>query len=219
MNISKREKVLIVIALIFAVFCMYFFFYLKPHTEAMEELNKKIADCDTNLKASQQMQDSNAKLEKKISEDMVVIERLSGAIAKGNDQPPLLVFLEETVKPHATKGTFLFGNVTQSGYLFISPVTITLTGDYKGVKNILSAFAGEQHFVKVTGLSIFSDIREVSLDEREDAQNERSSPKEQTAESLEIKIDIEVYSIAGDIPPGTEYTFAKDYRFGTDIFG
>lgn len=220
MNISKREKVLIVIAMIFAVFCIYYFFFLKPHTETMDELNKKISDCDTNLKSSQQMQASNEMLKKMISDDMEVINKLSSTITKGDDQPPLLVFLEEIVKPHAIKGTFLFGKVQQSGYLYISPVTITLTGDYPGLKKILSAFANEKYFVKVIGLSVSSDITELSpADKDEDTQNEKAGQEEQAVGRLEIKIDIEVYSMAVEIPPGTEYAFAKDHRYGTSIFG
>ncbi len=226
MSISKREKVLIVIALIFAVFCMYYFFFLQPHTEKMSELNNKITDSDTNLKASQQMQASNAALEKRIAEDMAVVNELSSNITKGNDQPPLLVFLEETVKSNdAVKDTFLFGKPVQSGHLYVLPVTITFTSNYQSLKKILSVFADGKYFIKVTGLFAYLKTENnipafEDGNTQDDTQGVTQDDDEQTQPygMLEVKIMMEVYSLAADIPPDTEYAFDKDYTFGTDIF-
>ncbi len=215
MSLSKREKMLILIGLMFATLSLYYFFFLQPHMNAMDDLNKEIADKDTELKSIQQMHLSGAALEKRITEDLEIINQLSGGISKGNDQPPLIVFLENSIGPHATKGTFLFDKVHQSGHLFVAPVTITVTGSYSGLKNILSTFANQKYFIKITGLSISYNAKNAEFTDNEDADEVLIK----ASDKLDIKINAEVYSLASEIPSDTVYEFIKDFRPQPNIFG
>ena len=215
MSISKREKILIVIFFLIASICLYYFFFLKPHMEEMSTLNENISEYETQVITNKQLYHNKNALAEQMDTQQTQLDELSKGITRGFDQPPLLVYLDDTVKEYGTKITYLFSEVRQSGELYVCPVTVTLTADYNGIKDILKTLAEGEYFVKVTGLLITAFDQPVV--EVLDEDDETVVPEQ--GRELSVTLHLEFYSLIGDIPPDTTYTFSDGYRFGTDVFG
>ena len=222
MNVSKREKVLIIIALIFAVFCLYYFFFLQPYSEDMAKLTEQIFEKDSQLSSNQQLVLNNAAVSKIIEENEQTLLELKSNVPQGYDQPRMLVYLEETVTSHATKDKFLFSDVRQSGHLYISPVMVSMYSDYVGLQKILLELAEGEYFVKMTGMtvSVRSDLQsQVEADQEETpaADEDIVSSEPRSHHFLEVTLYLEFYSLLGERPVDTVYDFGQ-YQYEADIF-
>ena len=236
MSMSKREKTLVSFVLILALVCAYYIFFLKPHLEEMNSLlvdqsSKEMLVLTYNEQASRLNQ-----INDEISQNEALVASYGDLISQGHDQPPMLVYLEETVNAHAEKVMFAFNDIKTYGQLEAIPVTATMICSYDGLKALLSALSENEYFIKVTQLNVdYSSIFEpVDQDATDDgtggdttadtaadaaANTEETSGLVVVGYNLNVKMEFEVYNLAGDIPPDTEYTFDDDFtEFGGDIF-
>lgn len=219
MSISKREKTLILVALVFAVFCLYYFFFFKPYSDDMKALGERLSQSRSDIQNNEMLEYSVATLTEEIAEDRRVIAELSEGVAQGFDQPPLLAYLERTVNQHAVKQTFYFSGVHQVGQLNVCPVTVMMSGDYAGVKNVLSALSDGEYFVKVISLNIMRDSQQrAGATETAPDDETETAPKPPSGNTLNVTLSLEFYSLLGDTDPGIPYTFDEGHQYGGDIF-
>ena len=241
MKVSKRERKLIIIVLLLAAICAYYLLFLRPYTEEIGELNITKANneiqVETYARLKQNVDDLDAQIEEKEAE---IIE-YSKNITVGFDQPPVLVYLENTVDKHAQKMMFAFGMAEYMGQMTISPVTITMKTTYEGLTGFINEVTQDDYIVNVTNvdasLTLPDDI--ASDPGEEDAtlpptdgtgvdgvavapvvtpEIDRVSAAN-TARLLQVTITIEIYTMAGDVPSDAIYVFDDNkYNYGGDIF-
>jgi len=220
MSISKREKILILILLVIALFCLYYFFFFKPYMDDISEINNNITESEVQVLTNRQLMSTENTLAAEIEEKTAQLETLSANITQGFDQPPLLVYLDQTINRYGTKITYLFSQVKQMGELYACPVTVVMKADYDGIKKILTAFSEGEYFVKVTGLIVSAFDTDLAP---QTAAPPEEEPEETSAEPssenlLSVTLYLELYSLLGEIPPDTAYDFSDGYRFDTDVF-
>ena len=119
MTMTKREKTLVWVLFILILICAYWLLYLQPYIDDMNSLKDQISSkqADFDIKAQQQIK--NNELIKNLSDDQQQVEKLKAGINHGYDQPAILVYLEETVKAHAKKQTFMFSETRQTRNNFV----------------------------------------------------------------------------------------------------
>jgi Tfp pilus assembly protein PilO len=219
MTMTKRERTLVMILLVLIVIGAYWLLFLSPYIEDMKVLKAQNEEKQTLLFNRSQQQLKMDELLKSLSDNEQKVAELSAGIAHGYDQPAILVYLEKTVKAHAVKQTFSFGETKQAGQMIACPVTVTMRSSYDGLKSVLSALADGEYFVKVTGLTAQQgQAEEVTTTETTEDGETVSSTTTQPSDKLNITLNLEFYSMTGDIPADTAYPFDSGHEFGGDVF-
>ena len=219
MTMTKREKVLVSVVLVMAVFCLYFLFYFKPNMDQLSILKDDISNKESLAATVSQQRQIIAAMDKAIEDNEARIKELSGGISIGFDQPAVLVYLEKTVNEHATKYTFTFNDITQVGQLYVVPVNITMACSFDGLKALMSAFNDSPYFIKVVAIKV-TTIPETTpvTQEGETTQTAVPSTPAVKNDEMAITLDIEFYGQPGELEAGRTYDFAEGYQYGGDIF-
>lgn len=219
MTMTKRERTLVFILLVLIVIGAYWLLFLSPYIEDMKVLKAQTQENQTLLYNKSQQQIKNNELLKDLSDNDRQVAELSAGITQGYDQPAILVYLEKTVKEHAAKQTFSFGETRQTGQMIACPVTVTMQSSYDGLKEVLSALADGKYFAKVTGLSAQQGAEEeVTTTETSEDGEAVSSTTTKPSDKLDVILNLEFYCLTGDIPADAQYSFDSGHEFGGDIF-
>ena len=152
MKVSKRERTLLVIVLMLALVSAYYLLFLKPYLSEMSELNIELANSETQAQTYAQLKVNIDNIDAQIEQKRSEIDEFSHEIDAGFDQPPVLVYLEDTVGKHGQKNMFNFGLSEQVGQMIISPVTITMVTTYDGLKGFISDVTEGEYIIKITSI-------------------------------------------------------------------
>lgn len=224
MNMTKRERILVSVVLVLAVFCLYYIFFLKPNMDELKTVNSDIESKEELVTSVRQEKQILSSAEETISGNEEKISELSDGISVGFDQPVILVYLEDTVNEYAKKVTFSFSDERQIGQLNVCPAKITMTSSYDGIKSILSDFENGPYFIKVVSLNVMTDAKmESETDSASDNPDEQPATTVKTVtadkdDDLIVTISVEFYSQLGDLVEASGYGFADGYQYGGDIF-
>ena len=153
MNITKREKKLIILVVILALFCVYYIYFLSPYLADVESLNKQKSSDQIQLSTQDQLQAEIDQLDLLIASNQADIAKYSEGISTGFDQPAILYYLEQTINQYAQKVMFSFESTSRFGQMEVCPVKVTMVGTYENLKKLLTALADGKYFVKITSLS------------------------------------------------------------------
>ncbi len=171
-------------------------------------------------------------------------------ITTGFDQPPVLVYLEDTVGMYAQKKMFVFGMAEYVGQMTISSVKITMVTTYDGLTGFINEVTQNDYIVNVT--EIEANVMTADVDPNEQTEETVPDPAadgetsgdpveaapvqevppvadeyasegvELVANSkllLQVTLTLEIYTMAGEVPSSTVYTFDDNsYIYGGDIF-
>jgi len=221
MNMSKREKVLVSVVMVLAVFCMYYLIFFKPNMDEMHTVNADIEEKTLECSNVQQQQQIINSMNKAISGNEAKIAELSKSITTGFDQPAALVYLEQTVNQYATKVGFVFTSNEQIGQLDACSVSITMASSYDGIKKLLAAFADSPYFIKVVSLQAAVDSEQQQA-AANTAGTDSATPATTSLVSsdgkLSVVMGIEIYAQPGEPSGDTPHEFADGYQYGGDIF-
>lgn len=226
MNISKREKRLIVIVLVLAVLCVYYIYFLKPYFDDMSELRAQTSSKQALLDTNEQQLNKIKQLDKEIDEKENQLKDYSVNLSQSFDQPPVLVYLEKIITENAKKTEFAFSEISKFEQLEICPITITMISTYDSLKIILEELSDDEYFFKVTSLDaivvqavpveVINQVYDPDLGEYTEIIT-MQTPED--SDLIEVTLSLEYYSNSGEIPQGTTYTFDNDsYNYGGDIF-
>lgn len=219
MTMTKRERTLVLILLVLIVICAYWLLFLSPYIEDMKVIIAQTEGKQTELYNKSQQQLKYNELLESLSDKQQQVADLSAGITQGYDQPAILVYLEKTVKEHADKQTFSFGETRQTGLMVACPVTVTMRSSYDGLKNVLSSLADGEFFVKVTGIGAQQGAQEeVTTTETAEDGETVSSTTTKPSDKLDISLSLEFYCLAGDIQADKAYPFDSGHDFGGDVF-
>ena len=239
MKVSKRERTLIIVVLLLAAVSAYYLLFLKPYMTEIGDLNVQKANSEIQVETYAQLKANIDLLDAQIEEKEAEIIEYSKNITVGFDQPPVLVYLEDTVDKHAQKMMFAFGMPHYVGQMTIIPVTITMKTTYEGLTGFINEVTQDDYIVNVTNISATLTSPDAVPGEEEDApvteteaagdDGATDTPvvtpeidKVSAAESarlLQVTITIEIYTMAGDVPTDAIYVFDdNNYNYGGDIF-
>jgi len=241
MKVSRRERTLIIVVLLLAAVSAYYLLFLKPYMTEIGELNIKRSNSEIQVETYAQLKANIDLLDTQIEEKEAEIIEYSKNITVGFDQPPVLVYLEETVDKYAQKTMFAFGMAEYMGQMTISPVTITMTTTYEGLTNFINEVTQDDYIINVTNIDASLMVSDVVANEQVD-EEEAAPETEGTGEEgsltasvaapeiekvsaansehlLQVTITIEIYTMAGEVPSDAIYIFDdNDYNYGGDIF-
>jgi Tfp pilus assembly protein PilO len=232
MSISKREKILIIVVVLLALIGAYYLYYLKPCLDDIKELNAEIAGTETQISISETQKKQIEKIEAEIADVDEQLSLFGGSVAQVFDQPPVLVYLSDTVKAcGAAKATINFNEPEQIGQIERCTITIMMISTYDQLKRVLDAFANAPYLIRLTQLRVVLSSAQETLggttgeDETiGDAQTDPATTPEadQTVQPapqlLNVTITLDFFSLSGDIPEDATYVFDTERQFGGDIF-
>lgn len=223
MTMSKRERVLVCIVLVLAVFCLYYLFFLNPYLKEKGEIDLSLVDKQTLASTSDQEKLILAGFDKAIAENEAKLAELSGDSSANYNQPDALVYLYRTVNQFAEKTYVEFRDSMLVNNLEVIPASATMVSSYDGIKQVLAAFAEGPYFLKVVSLKvakIAEEETEVTPPPADDTAPETPAvqPTKNDSDKLSVTIELEFFNSL----TGTEDTAARDYtegyQYGGDIF-
>lgn len=238
MKVSKRERTMLFVVLFLALVSAYYLLFLKPYLAEIGELNIQLESNEAQVQTYSQIKINIDNIDEEIVKKQAEIEEFSSYISTGFDQPPILVYLEETVGKHAQKNMFVFGMPEKVGQLIISPATITMVTTYDGLKGFIEDVTNGDYIINVTSIEaiVASSVEAAISETNNDAgglteedivvtpvpvvdKSEGVIMVENSNRLLNVSINLEIYSMSGEIPADKEYTFDNgSYNFGGDIF-
>ena len=234
MSISKRERILIIVVVLLALLGAYYLYYLKPNMDEVSELNSDIENLQLQKSAHDQ-QTTQAELLKSQIEDMDEQLALYGdSIAHSFDQPPVLVYLSDTINTYASKNLIQFDMTQQTGPIERYVITITMTATYDGLKQVLSALEDSPYLIRISGMSISTDTQITVMGTETDTEETESTDTAagsdissdttnqqvpiSSLKSIAVTLTADFYCLAGEIPEDAAYEFDTDRQYGGDIF-
>lgn len=228
MKVSKREKTLLLVVLMLAIVCAYYLLFLKPYLTEISDLNIQKTNSETQVQTYTQLKKNVDLINDQIEEKRLEIVEYSNDILIGFDQPPVLVYLEETVGKYAQKNMFVFGTPEFIGQMSTSPVKVTMLTTYEGLKDFIEEITNGEYIINVSSIQtmIASNTQDGVQTEEGNINSDDNAPSEDTEVSidgsnnlLEVTLELKVYSMLGDVPTDKEYEFDNNsYSYGGDIF-
>lgn len=226
MTISKREKILILIVVLLALFGAYYLYYLKPCIDDIQSLKLDNESKELQLSADEMQQSQLVLMQSKV-DDIDTQLASYGDFAQAFDQPPVLVYISDTVQAAAQKGSISFMQPEQIGQIARCAITITMSCTYDGLKKILEDFSGAPYLLRVTQLSAVIPVADpTSTNAGNDTATNSTNTEGDTASAtsvptpgvLNITMVLDFYSLAGEIPEDTVYAFNNNDQHDADIF-
>lgn len=247
MKLSKRETVLLAIAVIALAGFLYYNYFYKPYETKATMLETSINDHRQQLNREKlekaQLDAQAAQIEQLTSE----LEGQIGSIPVGVDEARLLVFLEECLtgsggaEQLSTNRNIQFIPETQSlGYCQISRATVTLSTSYDNLLTILKTLEEAPYRNRILNMTVTSKVNDQDLkpvdtidepepgddetddepgDEPDDGETEAViEPEMVRPYLLEVHLSIEFFSFPGPVDPNAEYPFMDGVYSNPDLF-
>ncbi|MDF2537651.1 MAG: hypothetical protein K0S76_672 [Herbinix sp.] len=164
MKLTKREKVLLLSALIVitaAVFIMYIYL---PLTKEINDLQIKSEDLTFQLQDAKTKNRLIIDLEKQITEAKAVMKDKQEDILKIWDQAELLVFVENILNGLCDKESIDFYDAVELDNIKAGDVGVKFKTDYNQLKNILANFEEAKYYNTITSLAI-DEVEENATEE------------------------------------------------------
>ncbi len=237
MSISKRERMLLIIVALLALFGAYYLLYLKPCMDEIKELNSDIETKELQVFANEQQKNNAEKLQQEIDSMDEQLAQYGDSAAYSFDQPPVLVYLSKTVSDHAVKNSIEFKRTEQTGMIERYQINIEMMGTYDEFKKVLKALEKAPYMIRISGLMIETPLLDISIqttagdgtDTNAGNDTGKDTPTDtgtdvQEAMNFSLKKQIvatmmlDYYCLPGIIPSDTVYTFDTARQYGGDIF-
>jgi|GEM_PF-1924673 hypothetical protein len=243
MSISKRERILLVIVALLALFGAYYLLYLKPCLDEISALNSDNETKVLQVYANGQQITRARQLEEDIAGLDEQLALYGDSTAHSFDQPPVLVYLSDTISDCAAdKNTIRFERTGQTGPIERYIVTISMVASYDELKRVIAAFEEAPYMLRISGLTVSTDAQvalidlgggtgtDGSTDTAGDTTGDTPTDADTTQDSETTLVDItslkeiavtmtlDFYCLSGEISEDTVYTFDGARQYGGDIF-
>ena len=224
MSISKRERMLIVVVVLLALLGAYYLYYLKPCLDDINELNADIAAKELQLATNEQQKKQLDQIDADIADLDEQLALFGGSVAQTFDQPPVLVYLTDTVREcGAAKGAINFREPEQVGQIERCTIIVAMTATYDGLKKVLDALQDAPYLIRVTQLTVViptaQDIANATTTDDGSATDPATTQiPEFVPEVLNVTLTLDFFSLSGEIPEDATYAFDTVRQYGGDIF-
>lgn len=215
MRLSKREKVLLILLLVIGGSLAYIFLFYVPCNNEINDLNSQIRSNQTIISTNMILKRQVDQLVQDISENEKKIAEFGNEIKSTFDQPPVLVYLYNTMSKYGTKLQINFNDSGTIGQINNFNMSVTMNGKYDGLRGMLKELSESDYFIKVTSMTVTTQ----ELTENGGKKKAKKSAKAEE-KTLNINMELEFYYIGEEIPPDKVYDFASGaVQYGGNIFG
>lgn len=227
MKLSKREIVLLFVAVIALAGFLYYTYSYKPYQEEAARLEATIEEQRQMLDLEKLEKTQIATQARQIDELTAELEGQLESIPTGVDEPALLVFLEGAVSDLSTNHNIEFLVETRSlGYCQINTVNMSMSTSYPNLLTMLRRLENAPYRNRILVMTVNSKVTRQSAAVSEAAAEEAAEEEtEETVEPvmvepymLEVYLSVDFFSFSGAVDPDREYDFMTGAYDNTDLF-
>jgi len=237
MSISKRERILIFAVIIIAAIGAYYMLYLKPCLDDISALNADVTVLQQEKDDAALQNAQSAQLLEDIAKMETDLALYGDTITHTFDQPPVLVYLSDTVNTYADKSTIDFERTEQTeeaGLIQRYTITVRMVATYDGLKQLIAALEDAPYLMRISELSLSTDIEVPVVNQEETADTGDDAGTDTTAStdtaSSETQVDASLYKLIGvemtldfyclsePLSDDAIYSFDTPRQYGGDIF-
>lgn len=156
MKLSKREIMLLTLALVIMIGALYYNYFYSPIKNDISTLQSEISAQTQQLavaKAQAMGMEALVKKTEKLSNDL---KQQYPEFLNCFEQANILVFLNDLISPYGLKSSITFKDIEEKGISRIAKVHITLSTDYYGLIRILESLEQAVYYNEVESLIISS---------------------------------------------------------------
>ncbi len=173
MKISKREKVLLVFAIVLALGAIYYFYFLSPFLTEMKDISAKATEKESKLQVLDIQNTQLQLMEKQIADLDAQNAEILKTIPSGYDQPELLVYLYQLIEKNGQKASYDFEEPADLVKLDNSKATLHFYTDYAGLKKVLQDLKESRFNNRIVTMAVTLEPEE--SDKKEGAQKSSTS--------------------------------------------
>ena len=215
MKLTKREKILLLAAVIIIGTAVFIMYYYVPQTKKNDELKFQSEDLSMQLQTAKAIDAQNKELEKKLAEKKKTENKENENMLKLWDQAELLVLVEDTLGSYCEKDSIDFYDPQPVGSIQAGDIGLKIKTDYEGLQKIWEGFEGLQYLTTVTSF-------EISASGGSDSGTTATNPGQANSVNTETKTgqkDLEVNMNIRLYAQDQSVEYPKDYDFMTGKYG
>lgn len=197
MKLTKREIILLIFALFIIAGALYYNCFLLPQLKEIELFQKEAASQNDKLLFLKMQAQEIVKLRKKITQLEAELEERCLDIPVGFDQPSVVVYLEDMLKPLGEKSSLAFQDIEDKGIYNIAKVKVTLKANYAEFLRILEELEKAPYRNQIESLKVASSLS---------GQTITDAPSVQQFE-INAELDLGFYFLPGTVDAEKTYPF------------
>ncbi len=213
MKLTKRESILLTVALMFAAGTLYYTYFLSPLMIEIDRIEKEMSSRQQKLiQLRTQAQKIKELEETVVYSDAGLMERYQD-IPIGLDQPELMVFLEEILNPLGDQIRIEFAEVVDLDSYQLGRVNVTMETTYPNLFQVLRRLeeAPYRNHIERLGISLggIGGLDEKVL-QRESQDTEKNN--------LRVDLSLDFYAFPGMVDRDKAYPFMTGDFHKSDLF-
>jgi Tfp pilus assembly protein PilO len=232
MNISKREKTLLIIVFVLALIGGYYMFYLKPCIEDIRSTNTEIETLEMQKSASEQQNAQAENLQAQVNEMGAQLTLYGDSVTHTFDQPAVLSYLSSKLGQYAVVAGIQFDRATTTDIIEQYEITVAMVTTYDQLKQALDTLEESPYLIRISQLTIASAASDTSAEEDTAAEGtevtatttegtiapDTAAPSAADLKLLAISMKLDFYCLSEPIPEDEIYSFDTPRQYGGDIF-
>jgi hypothetical protein len=213
MKLTKRERILLLGALLIAVAVMFINYVYFPIQKDIKELSNQTKDLTIQIDEAKQKQELVVILEGQLVELQAENDKIYEDVMKTWDEPEILVYIEETLDELGLSELIdNYGVVTGAGYLN-GDINLKISASNENLITILKKLEEGKYFTTVESM----DVKDKE-NSREVADDKDDKAKDTAGKQLDINLVIRFYALDYLKEYSEDYPFMKGKYGKTNIF-
>lgn len=177
-NLSKREKLLVILLACLIVLYVYLKFFLNPINDKIKAQTQVLNDKKTEYASMEKLKVSNVKNEKKLQQIKNKFDESVKALPKNERNPEISYNINSlAIKNKVNVNTVAFGQIADysagkkvnnadnatskntegnNQKLMLVPVTVVISGDYSSMVNFINSIENDNRITEIESVSISS---------------------------------------------------------------
>lgn len=233
-KLSKREKYLVIGALVFASVALFVYFYYFPLKNEIKDLERQSEEVSLELDEAKSLAIKIDNMKNQIEELKIEAAESMAILMESIDEAEVLDYISNTTNYGDSESKIsdliAISYEEASGYssdddsfdnlYYDKDILLSFDSNYDNLKDVLKAFEDGDKYTSLTTMNIKSVETNDLLDSEQDEDSDESSRTVNTGEyPLEIECSLRFYGETPLWDGSGEYTFMEDGNFEkTDLF-
>lgn len=225
-KISKKEKYLVIGALVFASVALFVYFYYFPLKDEIKELERQSEEVSLELDEAKSLVVKIENTKKEIENlEMEAAENMA-ILMENIDEPEILDYISN--KTNYADGSsdisdllaISYDSVSNHDLYYSKDILLIFNSNYNSLKEILKAFEAGDKYASLTSMNITSPKKDDSSAANQDEGSEETTGAVNTSGyPLEVECGLSFYGETPLWDGSGEYTFMEGGNFEkTDLF-
>jgi len=226
MKLSKREKVLLLGALIIIVFAVFITYVYLPLTKKVDKLQMQSDNCTVQLQEAQTREVLIENLEVQLKTIREELKTKHEDIIKLWDQAELLVLIETTIDEFCEKESIDFFDPIEAGSVQAGDISIKINTNYENLQMIMDKLETSKYFniltsfeiTKVESSNYDNDATDTDATDNDTTDNNNDvvfNPSQVNNEQKELDVILNIRFFSRNI----NEDYPKEYDFLNGEFG